>query len=160
MIIGRFAQVACPPQVRAAGRTDQVIGEFELLLGVTQPGPRRLLLLGFQVVDQRARLYPPARGRRLARLSDQVAADYLGGLLTGSGAVAGVAKRLKGLIVMSYYDLPEVHAEIGYQPAPYIAAVSKRRLDSYGDQIRAGERAVLAGTPLDPDRPAAQPGEQ
>jgi hypothetical protein len=44
-----------------------------------------------------------------------------------------------------------VQREIGYDPGPYIAAVSRRRLESYGPDIRAGEAAVTAapgpGTP-------------
>jgi hypothetical protein len=40
---------------------------------------------------------------------------------------------------MCYYDLAEVQREIGYDPAPYIAAVSRRRLESYGAEIRAHE---------------------
>jgi hypothetical protein len=45
---------------------------------------------------------------------------------------------------MCYYELPEVQREIGYEPGPYIAAVSRRRLASYAAQIRAGEAAVTA----------------
>jgi hypothetical protein len=54
-------------------------------------------------------------------------------------------QRLRGLVVMCYYELPPVQREIGYDPAPYIAAVSRRRLESYGPQIQAGEAAVTAG---------------
>jgi hypothetical protein len=56
---------------------------------------------------------------------------------------------------MCYYELPEVQREIGYDPAPYIAAVSRRRLASYGAQIRAGQAAVfIPGTaPADQDEP-------
>jgi hypothetical protein len=32
-----------------------------------------------------------------------------------------------------------VKAEIGYDPDPYIAFVSRRRLERYGEQIRAAE---------------------
>ena len=39
---------------------------------------------------------------------------------------------------MCYYELPEVKEQLGYRPDPYIAAVSRRRLASYGAQIRAG----------------------
>jgi hypothetical protein len=70
-----------------------------------------------------------------------------------------VARRLKGLIVMCYYELPEVKGEIGYHPDPYIAAVSQRRLARYGAQIRAGEAAVLAGDPGGPDQTEA-PGRR
>jgi len=57
------------------------------------------------------------------------------------------------MVAMCYYELPEVKEEIGYRPGPYIAAVSRRRLESYGPEIRAGEAAVLA-----PDPPVPDPG--
>ena len=52
--------------------------------------------------------------------------------------------RLRSAINVCYYELPEVQREIGYDPAPYVAAVSRRRLESYGQDIRAGEAAVTA----------------
>ena len=67
------------------------------------------------------------------------------------GGIAAVVLRLKGLVVLCYYELPEVKEQLGYRPGPYIAAVSRRRLESYGAQIRAGEAAVLAPDP--PGRP-------
>ena len=63
------------------------------------------------------------------------------------GGLAAVVQRLKGLVVMCYYELPEVKEQLGYRPGPYIAAVSRRRLASYGAEIRAGEAAVLAPDP-------------
>ena len=53
-------------------------------------------------------------------------------------------QRLRGLVAMCYYELPTVQREIGYDPGPYIAAVSRRRLESYGPEIDAGEAAVTA----------------
>jgi hypothetical protein len=55
-----------------------------------------------------------------------------------------MAERLRGVMVMCYYELPEVQREIGYDPGPYIAAVSRRRLESYAADIRAAEAAVTA----------------
>ncbi len=81
----------------------------------------------------------------MARLDDQVAGAYLRALLAGRGPAAELVQRLRGVIVMCYYELPEVQREIGYDPAPYIAAVSRRRLESYGPEIRAGEAAVTEG---------------
>ena len=74
---------------------------------------------------------------------------------TQQGAYAYLLKpvdvgRLKSVLVMCYYELPEVQREIGYDPAPYIAAVSRRRLDSYGPDIRAGEAAVTGELPWQP----------
>ena len=124
------------------GRADRVLREFGLMLGSLPPAARKALAAALALFDQGARLYPPSRGRRFTRLDDRVAAAYVRALLTRHGTAAWMVRRLKGFIAMCYYELPEVQREIGYDPAPYIAAVSRRRLNSYGPQIRAGEAAV------------------
>jgi hypothetical protein len=143
----RFAEVVCPPGMRVHHRTDRVLAQFELMLGALAPGARRALTAVVVAVDQGARLYPPSRGRRFTRLDDQAAEAYIRALLGRQGVAGQVVRRLKGLVVMCYYELPTVQREIGYNPAPYIAAVSRRRLESYGAQIRAGEAAVTAPDP-------------
>jgi hypothetical protein len=140
----RFAEVACPPEVRAGRRADQVLREFGLLLGALPPAARKALAVALVLLDQGARLYPPSRGRRFARLDDQVAGAYVRAVLARGGPAAELIWRLRSAITVCYYELPEVQREIGYDPAPYVAAVSRRRLDSYGPDIRAGEAAVTA----------------
>ena len=151
----RFTEVVCPPEVRIGQRTERVLAEFGLMLGALPSVARKALATALVVLDQGARLYPPSRGRRFARLDDRAAEAYIRALLARHGAAAEVAKRLKGVVTMCYYDLPEVQREIGYHPSPYIAAVSRRRLESYGPQIRAGEAAVTARSL--PVRGAGQP---
>ncbi len=158
-IAARFAEVVCPPEVRTERRTDLVLAEFERLLGAVQPAARHALSAAFVVLDHGARLYPQSGGRRFARLGDHAAESYLRALLAGRGTLAAMARRLKGLVVMCYYELPEVKEEIGYRPDPYIAMVSRRRLVSYGAQIRVGEAAVLAGLPARQE-PGPVPGAQ
>jgi hypothetical protein len=140
----RFAELICPPEVRAGQRVDRVLGEFGLMLDALSPAARKALVAGLLALDQGARLYPPSRGRRMARLPDGVADAYLRALLARRGPATELVQRLRGVIVMCYYELPEVQREIGYDPAPYIAAVSRRRLESYGPGIRAGEAAATA----------------
>jgi hypothetical protein len=140
----RLAEVVCPPGMRTHHRTDRVLGEFELMLGALAPGIRRGLAAAIVALDQGARLYPRSRGRRFSRLDDQAAEAYIRALMARGGIAAELVHRIKGLIVMCYYELPVVQREIGYNPAPYIAAVSRRRLESYGPAIRAGEAAVTA----------------
>jgi hypothetical protein len=140
----RFAEVVCPPGMREQHRTDGVLAEFELMLGVLAPTARRALTVAVVMLDQGARLYPRARGRRFTRLGDQAAEAYLRALLTRGGVPGQLVQRLRGLVVMCYYELPAVQREIGYHPGPYIAAVSRRRLESYGPEIAAGEAAVTA----------------
>ncbi len=140
----RFAEVVCPPEVRAGQRADRVLHEFGLMLDSLPSAARKALAAVLVILDQGARLYPPSRGKRFARLDDRVADAYIRALVTRHGTVAWMVRRLKGFVTMCYYELPEVQREIGYDPAPYIAAVSRRRLDSYGPQVRAGEAAVTA----------------
>jgi len=140
----RFAEVVCPPGMRAHHRTDRVLAEFELMLGALAPAARKVLTAAFVALDQGARLYPRSRGRRFTRLDDQAAEAYIRALLARGGGPAQLVQRLRGLVVMCYYELPTVQREIGYHPAPYIAAVSRRRLESYGPEIEAGEAAVTA----------------
>jgi hypothetical protein len=133
--------------MRAHHRTDRVLAQLELMLDALAPAARRALTAVIVALDQGARLYPPSRGRRFSRLDDQAAEAYIRALLARRGDAGEVVRRLKSLVVMCYYELPTVQREIGYSPAPYIAAVSRRRLESYGAQIRAGEAAVTAPDP-------------
>jgi|SRR5579875_1084001 hypothetical protein len=138
----RFAETVCPPQVRDGDRAERVLREFELMLAALQPAARRAVTAGLVLIDQGARLYPRSGCRRLARLDDRAAADYLGALLRRRGTAAEMARRLKSMVVIGYYELPETRREIGYDPDPYIAAVSRRRLEAYGAHIRAAEAAA------------------
>ena len=125
-------------------RTDRVLAEFELVLGALAPAARTGLTIAFVALDQGARLYPRSRGRCFTRLDDQAAEAYIRAVLARGGIAGQLVQRLRGLVVMCYYELPTVQREIGYDPAPYIAAVSRRRLESYGPEIQAGEAAVTA----------------
>jgi hypothetical protein len=155
----RFAEVVCPPVVRAEQRTERVLREFGLMLSALPPAARKALSAALILVDQGARLYPPSRCRRFARLDDRTAEAYIRALLARHDASAELVQRLKGVVTMCYYDLPEVQREIGYDPEPYIAAVSRRRLETYGPQIRAGEAAVTARTrPAKAGTPPAEAG--
>ena len=136
----RLAEVVCPPQVRDGDRADRVLRELALMLGALPPAARHGLTAVLAVVDQGARLYPPARGRRFARLGDAAAEAYLRALLSGPGVTAELVLRLKSVVTMCYYQLPDVQREIGYDPTPYIATVAARRLQRYGAQIRAADR--------------------
>ena len=144
-IVARFAEVACPPEVRAGGLADKLLAEFEAMLAVWPPGVRWLVRGGLVAFDQGARLYPRARGHRFIYLADGDAKAYFRAVLARRrGGLGAAVQRIKGLVVFCYYELPEVKDQLGYRPDAYIATVSRRRLASYGPQIRAGEVAVLA----------------
>ena len=115
-----------------------MLAEFELMLGALAPTARKALIAAIVVFDQGARVYPRSRGRRFTGLDDEAAEAYLRALLARGGVTAQLIQRLRGLVVMCYYELPAVQREIGYDPVPYIASVSRRRLRSYGAEVAAG----------------------
>jgi hypothetical protein len=144
-ITARFAEVACPPEVRTGDLTGKLLAEFESTLQVLPPAVRWSVRGGLVAFDQGARLYPRARGRRFAHLADGAAEAYFRAVLARKrGGLGAALQRIKGLVVYCYYELPEVKEQLGYRPDAYIAAVSQRRLASYGPQIRAAEAALLA----------------
>ncbi|HLX48105.1 MAG TPA: hypothetical protein VKS82_07220 [Streptosporangiaceae bacterium] len=138
-VVARFAQIACPPEIRAGQRVDRTLAEFELMLGALQPAARYALAAAFLAFDRGARLYPRSRRRRFTRLPDGAADAYLRALLARQDILADVTRKLKSAVVICYYALPDVQQEIGYLPGPYIAAMTRRRLASYGDEIRRAE---------------------
>jgi hypothetical protein len=131
----RFAEIVCPPGIRAGDRAERVLREFGLMLGSLPPAARKALAVALAGVDQGARLYPPSRGRRFTRLDEGTAAAYVRALLARPDPAAELVRRLKSVLVMCYYELPEVQREIGYDPEPFIAAVSRRRLERYGTEL-------------------------
>ena len=50
-IVARFAEVVCPPEIRAAELTDGLLSEFESLLEVMPAGVRRSIPVIFVVFD-------------------------------------------------------------------------------------------------------------
>lgn len=160
-IVVRFAEVACPPEVRTGNLTDGLLAEFEALLAVLPAALRWSVRGGLVAFDQGARFYPRAHGRRFAHLADGAAEAYFRAVLACErGGLGAALQRIKGLVVFCYYELPEVKDQIGYRPDAYIAAVSQRRLASYGPQIRAGEAALLAPDPGGPDASARPDSQQ
>jgi hypothetical protein len=147
-IVERFAGIVCPPEVRTGDLAARLLAEFESNLDVWPPGVRWSVRGGLVAFDQGARLYPRARGRRFVHLADGDADAYFQAVLAcRRGGLGAALQRIKGLVAFCYYELPEVKDQLGYWPDTYIAAVSRRRLASYGAQIRAGETAVLATDP-------------
>jgi hypothetical protein len=137
---------------------DALLDGFDALLGSVSPLLRWSVLSTLVAFDQGARCYPQARGRRFTRLPDAEAAAYVrAALAVRRGGLGTALQRVKGLLVFCYYELPEAREQLGYRPEAYIAAVSKRRLASYGPQIRAAEAAVLADAGPRPQPDTAAP---
>jgi hypothetical protein len=62
------------------------------------------------------------------------------------GALPAGVRLVKSLVVMCFYELPGVRAQLGYRPHEYIAQVAARRLARYGPDIAA----AVDASPADP----------
>jgi hypothetical protein len=58
------------------------------------------------------------------------------------------AKKTKGLIAMCYYEQPIMAEQLDYHPDKWIKMVARRRLKSYGAEIRKKEAEVTVADPL------------
>jgi len=148
--VERFAELVCPPELSDGRLMPALIERLELQLAAMPPLVSAALIAAFRAVDHGARLHRAARGRRLAALGRPRADGYIRAL-SGHGPRVrrDVVRLMKGLVVMSYYELPETRAQLGYEPDAYIADLARRRMETHGDEIRAADAAVLA----DEERP-------
>lgn len=143
-VLQRFAALACPPELVQGQLMPDLLREFELQLACLPPAVRRAVPPILLVFDQAARLRAGGGFRRFVRLDDTRADAYLRSVLDRrDGALPGAARLVKSLVVMCFYELPAVKAQLGYRPEEYIAQVSARRLASYGPDIVAAQAASL-----------------
>jgi hypothetical protein len=147
-VIERFAEIVCPPEITRTGRLADLMAEVERFLCAFPPHVRRLLLAAFVAFDRSARVHSVGRGRRFVHLDDGAADRYFRARASSrSPAVRNLLTLMRGVVAMSYYELPAVQSELGYDPGSYIAEVAARRLVVHGDAIERGERAVFVDLP-------------
>jgi hypothetical protein len=140
-VVERLAVLVCPPLLVEQKLTTSLMRDFTLHLGCLPPAVRHAAGPALRLFDQGARLRPASRGRRFVVLDDEGADAYLRSVLYGrTGPMATMVRLIKSLLVLCYYDLPEVKAALGYDPDTYIAEVKVRRLTLHGSEIRTAEQ--------------------
>jgi hypothetical protein len=143
-VFERFAALACPPELVGQHLMPALLHEFELQVACLPAGVRRAVGPTLLIFNQTARLGAGGRGRSFVRLDRPTADAYLSKVLQRRrGVLSGAVRLVKSLVVLCYYELPTVKAQLGYHPEAYIAQVAARRLASYGAEIAAAESASL-----------------
>jgi hypothetical protein len=131
-VVERIADLTCTPapEVRPA-----LLRDVGLHLACLPVPARRAIPPALWVFDRAARL---RHGRRFTRLDDARADAYLRRVLYARGGpVATLVRLVKSVVVLCYYELPEVRESLGYRPDAYVAQVAARRIALYGNEIRA-----------------------
>ena len=157
-LLRSLVPVICPSAVVRLGLVDDVVDHCELSVRVFPPALRAALQLGLTTYDLGAAGWPPARGRTAGRLAPEQAAGWFA--LWWRSPLAPqreLAKALKAMMAIAYYEMPAIKQELGYAPDAWIDRVRSRRLQVYGEAIRRHEEALIAPDPLPRRAPGSAP---
>ena len=148
-LLASLAPVVCPEGATRLGLVDWLVDHTELTVGSFPPIVRRGLLAGLAAYDLSAAAWPRARGRTAARLDpEQAAAWFAAWWESRLMPRRQLARAVKQLFGMAYYEAPAVQAELGYAPQAWIDAVGRRRLAVHREAIDRHDASLIAPDPL------------
>jgi hypothetical protein len=145
-VLAPIVRVVCPGGVTRFSLVDHVIDHMELSLRALPAALRAGLELGLIAYDAGA----IARyGRPSTRLTPPQAERWFAFWWKSPlMPQRELAKAIKILALMAYYEMPPVKAELGYTPEAWIDKVKARRLQVYAADIRAHEASLIEPDPL------------
>lgn len=147
--VTRLARVVCTSAVDDLGLAEAVADHVDLSMRSFPPHVRLGLIAGLTSLEQGARALPAARGRTFSDCAPEVQDAVFAALWHSTlPPVKQLAKGLKGLVALAFWDHPMVRQRLAYTPAEWAAFVNARRARSYGADIAAHDRFVLAPNPL------------
>jgi len=145
----QLCYVVFTDDIEELGIVDEVVDSTELFLRSISAPLRYALVAGALGFDLAAMALPASRGRRFSRLSRPRARAYFGHWYDSNlPGLHDLAKGLKGIITVPYYDHPAVRRQLGYDPDPWIDAVKRQRAERWGEEIRRHQELLVAPRPL------------
>jgi hypothetical protein len=153
-VLEALVSVVCPPEADQLGVTGAVVDHAGETMAALPALFRRGLVMGLATFDQSARLWPPARGRSFHGLPVPLRERWYRRWLEGrTPASRELAKGIKQILALSYYEMPLVQERLGYLPDRWIEKVKRRRLEVYADDIAAHQASLTAPDPLPRRKP-------
>jgi hypothetical protein len=144
-ILTGLIPAACPPEAGTLGLEQAIVDHVELSMRSLPAAVRAALLSGLLAYDMGALA---RHGRRSCRLDAERARRYFAAWRHGPAPMRELARGIKGLLCLAHYEMPAVQESLGYTPQAWIDAVKRRRLATYGDDIRRHEERLLEPDPL------------
>lgn len=146
--VAGVVRIACPPDVERLGLVESVTLMFEHALRVYPAGVRTALVAGLAGFEATAAL---RYGRPFSRLDDARARAWWHAWWgSGFAPARQLARTLKMIAAIAYYDTPAVKDAIAYRPDAWIAEVARRRLEKWGVEVQRAEEDLVAPDPLVP----------
>jgi hypothetical protein len=146
--VAQAARACCPSELDELGLADQVVDYVELQLRAFPSGLRAGMVAGIAALEAGAAL---RHGRRFSRLPAGEALRWWRSWWDSPiGPCRQLARGLKALIALAFYDSKPMRARLEYHPDAWIAEAARRRLERWDDDIRRHEEALRAPDPLLP----------
>jgi choline dehydrogenase-like flavoprotein len=146
--------------VPATGLTDELVKatveDVERLVAAFPSATRSAIAAGVLAVEL-ASVRPRFGLRRFTRLDQADAARYVEWWDSAPLPVRRVVLLARDLVVMAYYERPEVRSRVGYEPDPWIREVAARRRERWSQEIVAHEELLKTPWPLRPGLQSSQP---
>jgi hypothetical protein len=148
-VFRQIARVVCPPDAEELGALDGIIDHFEMSLRTLPAYLRVALMAGTTTFEVTAAADPRSLGRRFSKLPlDKAERWYHTWHHAPIFTMRQFAQAVKALIILGYYEQPQVRRKIGYQPDGWVAEAAKKRLVKYGVAIAQHEEELRAPDPL------------
>ena len=148
-LLRSLVPIVCPPEVERLGVVDAVVDHVALSMRAFPTPLRKALVLGLTTYDLSAAAWPRARGKTAGKLPRHRAeAWYALWWKSPLAPQRELAKAIKMVMAIAYYEQAAVQAELGYAPQAWIERVKVTRLEVYGDAIRKHDRSLIEPDPL------------
>lgn len=147
-VLRSLVPVICPPE--AAHLADAIVEHMALTLGASGPLLAKGFDAGLLAYDLGA--LPRYRRRAHALTGDRAERYYASWEHGFTPAHVQLARAINQIMSLACYEQPEMMKAVGYEPEPWIAEVTKKRLTVYADDVKKQEAQILAPDPLRPQR--------
>jgi hypothetical protein len=147
--LAQAARVLCPAEIETLGLVEHVVDYVELQLRAFPAGFRVGMVAGLAMIETAAALRPKSLGTPFSALApDDARAWFRGFWNSRIGAFRQLARALKALVSLAFYDSAPMRDRLGYHPDAWIAEAARKRLATWGGDIRRHEEAIAAPDPL------------
>jgi hypothetical protein len=146
-----LAPAVCPPDALSPDLIERIVDHASASIGALGRPQRAALVAGIRAYDLGALA---RHGARSHKLDPARALGWFERWLGTPGPTHELARTIKGLLCMAYYEMPEVMDAIDYHPDAWLAQVDARRRARYSAELERHAQALYAADPL---RPVAAP---
>jgi hypothetical protein len=145
----QIARVVCPPEAEELGLIDAVVSHFEMNLRSFPPHMRTSMCAGMMALEASCAFRPKTLGKAFSRLPPEEAREWFEAWWASPISLFHhLAKGVKALLAMSYWEQPAIKAKLQFHPDAWIAEVAKKRVEQWGVEIARHEQFVRAPDPL------------